>query len=130
MTTALHALTSRVLEPEEWPRLKGTELEQVWPHLNPEMTRILVVEDDYGVIVGCWALVRVWHVEGLWIDPKHRVKASVGRRLLTGMKRLARAVGAKVLVTASVSEDVTQMILAAGGDSLPGQHFVLPVGED
>jgi hypothetical protein len=119
---------TRMLPPEEWSRLKGTEAEPAIPHLDPANTRVVVVEDD-GQIVGCWVLVRVVHAEAVWIAPTHRTKFGVVRRLIAGMKTLARGWGAKGVVTAAVSDDVRRLIAKMGGAQLPGEAYVLPVGE-
>ena len=55
-------MTSRVLPPDEWPRLQGTEAETLWPHLSADNSRVLVVEQD-GAIVGTWVVMRLVHVD-------------------------------------------------------------------
>lgn len=119
-------MISRILPPEEWPRLSGTEAETVWPHFKPENTRILVVEDE-GEIVGTWSMVRVVHAECLWVAPKYRGAFGVAKRLLRGMRDIASAWGAVKVVTGSVSPEVTNMILRFGGFPMPGECFVLPI---
>jgi hypothetical protein len=115
--------TTRVLPPAEWPGLVGTELEVVWPHMRPQDS--VVVVEDRGDIVGCWALLTVKHVEGLWIAPAHRGRSSVGRRLLAGMGAL---VGPSTPVfTAALTDDVRQL-LSRIGTRLPGDHYVLNFG--
>jgi hypothetical protein len=53
---------TRLLPREEWARLAGTELETVYPVL-PQGSHVIVIEDD-GRIVGCWAVYPQWHVHG------------------------------------------------------------------
>lgn len=120
-------ITHRTLPPEEWPKLAGTELEAVWPHLTPSDAQILVIEQD-GAIVGCWALLLVVHVEGLWIAPSHRAKGGVARRLLAAMKQAARGLRVRQVATAAVSADVRTYLERLGAHKLPGEHFVLSVG--
>jgi N-acetylglutamate synthase-like GNAT family acetyltransferase len=120
-------VTTRLLPPEEWARLAGTELETVWPHLHAASAQIVVVEQD-GQIVGCWALMRVVHVEGVWIAPAYRGKASVAKRLLQGMRRAAAQWGAKTVATAALTDDVRRLVAHLGGVALPGEHFVMSVG--
>jgi len=118
-----------VLPPEEWPRLIGTELEQVWPHCDPAHVQVLVVEDG-GVIVGTWMLTRMPHAECLWIAPqyrRHRQAARIGARLVRMMRARAQAWQVPVLVTTSLTPEVTTMITKYGGTRLPGEHFALPV---
>jgi hypothetical protein len=59
-------MTRRILPAAEWSRLVGTELENVWPHLDPDRSVVIVVEDE-GQIIGCWSAFDVLHAEGIWI---------------------------------------------------------------
>jgi hypothetical protein len=118
-------MTTRLLPREDWCRLVGTELEPVWPVLPPD-AQVLIVEDQ-GAIVACWALYRLVHLEGCWIHPDHRGKGSVARRLLAGMRRTAQAMGARAVNTASVQADVSAMLTKLGAVRLGGAHFALNV---
>lgn len=121
-------LLSRVLPQTEWDRLKGTELEAIYPHLDPRRARVMVVENDRGEIVGCWSAFTIVHVEGVWIAPEHRKRGAVAARLLRLMKQITRAMGAKRVVTAAATEDVRNLVLRhLRGEQLPGDHFVFPV---
>lgn len=120
-------MTPRILDRSEWAtRLVGTDLEAVHAYLPPS-AYVLVIEDG-DAIVGCWAAIQHWHVEGLWVHPEHRKQGSVGRRLLIAMGRLLTQIGAPSVLTAALTDDVAVLILKAGGRRLPGTHFVLPVG--
>lgn len=118
-------MTTRTLPREEFGRLVGTELEAVAPILPPAAT-VLVVEDA-GQIVGCWALFPVWHAEGLWIAPAHRGKGGVARRLLAGLRTAAHAQGARAVATAATDERVESMLDRLGAVALPGVHFSMGV---
>lgn len=121
-------MITRVLPPAEWSKLVGTELEFVWPVLNPDASVILVVESDTGDLLGCWAILQVWHAEGLWIAPEYRKKTSVGRRLLNAVFGAACQAHIPNLVTAALTDEVARLITKCGGKVLPGTHFVLPTG--
>lgn len=118
---------TRVLPRAEWAKLAGTELEAVWPVL-PDSAQVIAVEDGERIIA-CWALYALWHVEGVWIDPAYRKAGSAARRLLQGMWRLARGVGARTVLTGAISDDVRDLIGRLGGFKLPGDHYVLTVKE-
>jgi hypothetical protein len=120
-------VTTRLLPPEEWHRLAGTEAEGIVPALDPVDARVLVVEDQ-GAIVGTWVLMRIVHAECVWIAPSHRGKASVAGRLLAGMRSLARIWGSQTVWTCALTDDVAGMVTKLGGVTLPGRHFALPVG--
>ena len=117
-------MTTRILPREEWPALVGTELEAVWPHL-PADAQVIVIEDQ-GAIVGCWALFHQLHAEGVWVHPAHRGKTTVARRLLMGLRATARRLGVRSVATAATTDDVRRM-LATLGVQLPGDHYVIPV---
>jgi len=119
-------MTTRVLPRHEWPRLKGTELETLWP-LLPQDADVLVVEED-GDIVGCWALYLLPHVEGVWVHPAHRGRGGVVRRLLSGMRTLVYALQRDTAVQTGAldTEDgavVAEMLKKLGAVELPGRHF-------
>jgi hypothetical protein len=120
-------MTSRLLPPEEWPRLDGTELESVWPVLDRERACVVVVEDAEGRIIGCWAGFPLWHAEGVWTAPEHRGKAGVARLLLVGMAGLAKAHGYRSVVTASIDRTVDDLLTKHGAVHLDGRHYALPV---
>ncbi|HXG71330.1 MAG TPA: GNAT family N-acetyltransferase [Gemmatimonadaceae bacterium] len=122
-------MTTRVLDRAEWAeKLAGTELDAVWPHLQQEDAQIVVVEDGARV-VGCWAVIRYVHVEGVWIAPSHRGKGSVARRLFAGMKRVAQQFGARAVLTGALTEDVRQLLRHLNATKLPGEHYCFPVGD-
>jgi hypothetical protein len=120
-------MTTRLLPTDEWARLAGTELETVWPHL-PDTARVIVVENEAGAIVGCWALFTSVHAEGVWIAPEHRKGSVVARRLLVGMKRQLEDMDATAFMTGAVSDDVRHIIQALGGTALPGEQYVIERG--
>jgi len=120
------SLMARVLPPEEWPRLNGTEAELLWPHMNPEQTRVLVVEDE-GRIVATWTLLRVVHAECLWVAPGHRGIFGVAKRLLDLMKKEASAWNVAAVMTGSLTPHVTGLIQRFGGVPVPFESFILPV---
>lgn len=119
-------MTTRVLPVEEWHRLEGTELDGV--PLDEENAVVIVVEDADGQIVGCWSILRVIHVEGMWIHPAHRRTGPVFRRLLNEMRRIVTGFhGQHVAVSAALTPDVAKLLEAYGGVKLPGEHYAFPV---
>jgi len=121
-------MTSRILPPEEWPRLQGTEAEAVWSTLDPDTARVLVVERD-DAIIGCWVLVPILHAECLWIAPAERGHGSVARRLLRLMRDTARALGFRGVATSACSDQVRHLLARIQAVPLPGTHHVIPIGE-
>jgi N-acetylglutamate synthase-like GNAT family acetyltransferase len=119
-------VTSRILPRDEWSKLAGTEAGAFADRLPVDSASLLVVEDD-GQIVATWALVSMVHAEGLWIAPSHRGRFGVVKRLLAGMRAMARSIGCPAVQTAALSSDVADFIARLGGAPLPGQAFVLPL---
>lgn len=120
-------MTTRLLPRGEWHRLKGTLLETVTPDLRHD-AQVVVVEDN-AAIVGCWVLMPVYHAEGVWIAPEHRGKASVGRRLLAGMRRLVREQGAREVLMLTTNDRTARMALKLGrATELTARHFAVEMG--
>lgn len=120
-------MTTRILPPEEWPKLAGTLLEAAWPHLDHERARIVVVEDE-GQIVGCLSLFPVWHLEGAWVAPAYRARIGVGRRLLTAIRETIRTVGATEVWTMAVNREASRMCRRFGSATLLAcEHFAVNV---
>lgn len=118
-------MITRILPPEEWSRLVGTEAEAVWPHLDSRRASVIVVEDESGRIVGTWTLITQLHAECLWIDPEHRGRGSVARRLWKELQLRAKAFGAPTVATSAVSDDVRTLLEHVGAIKLEGDHYVM-----
>ena len=114
-------LTTRVLPPEEWDRLTG-EIGAVRDQLPPDRTTVLVVEDD-GAIVGCWALLTIYHAEGVWVHPAYRKRTSVARRLWVGMWALVQSLGAESFVTGAHAPEI-DALLRERGTLLPPEYVL------
>lgn len=119
-------MRTRILPPEEWPRLIGTEAELAFPLVDPLAAEVLVVEEG-DEIIGTWMLLKVVHAECIWIAPKHRGTFGVAKRLIKGMRELASSWGVQSVVTGSVDPKVTDLILRLGGKPMPCESFILPV---
>ena len=122
-------MTTRELPFEEWDRLNGTELQTIRGVLDPQRARVLVVENDDGDIIGCWALFAAIHTEGFWVAPTHRKQGGVARRLLVTMRGWLQAEGVRAVMTASNDAEMTAYLTRLGATAIPGEHFVWPVKE-
>lgn len=119
---------TRILPPDEWPKLAGTDLQAIWPRLNSAEAHVIVVEQG-PTIVAHWLVLPVYHVECLWIHPDHQKRASVARRLWIGMRRLLADLGRSRVMTAAVSDDVRGLLAHVGAEPVPGDHYMLTVEE-
>ena len=116
-------LTDRILPFEEWDKLQGMDLARVVSQLNPDSTQVLVVEDETGRVVGCWALMPLLHAEGLWIDPAHRGHPSVARHLWSRLRATVAALGGRAIITGS-ADDRTTAMLRKRGQALPQEYLL------
>ena len=115
---------SRVLPPDEWPRLVGTEAESIWPLLDPDKAQVLVVEEG-GVIMGCWVGFVVLHAECFWARPGHPVPLRVLRALLRGMREYAERLGYGQIATAADSDRIRRALTSLHAVALPvADHYV------
>lgn len=117
-------MTSRILPHEEWARLEGTELGPVWRALDPAVARVIVVEDTYGQIAGCWSLLPFVHAEGLWIAPAHRGKSAVLRQLWQALISSANEIGIQSVVTSAASDEVAEILVKRGARPMPASYVL------
>lgn len=114
-------MTSRILPPEEWHRLSRTELGRVTQVAEPGQIEVMVIEEA-GEIVACWGLIPTLHVEGLWIDPRHK---SAAVRLWRAVKARVHGRGARAVVTSACSTTVRDLLERRGATLLPGDQYLL-----
>ena len=121
-------MTTRILPHEEWDRLAATEFHAFRPYASEQDTRVVVVEDG-PTIVGCWVVVRITHVEGLWIHPAYRGRIGVARRLLATTVATARQWADRWVMTGAQTPEIARMLRRFGAVQIPIETFVLPIGE-
>jgi hypothetical protein len=121
-------VTTRVLPVEEWATLKDNDLATTVAYLNPENTQVVVVEDN-GEIVGCWAVLRLVHVEGLWIAPSHRKRASVVRSLFVAMCDAVRRFNTTTVMTGVMTDDVRRLLRHVNAQKVEVEQYVFNIGE-
>mgnify|MGYP001567898077 CR=1 FL=1 len=120
-------MTSRVLPQEEWHQVAHLDIGRFLPYATPAHTEIVVVERE-GVIVGCWAVLRITHVEGLWIDPAYRGRVSVARRLFHATMAVARRWTDHWVMTGAQTPEIADLLRRYGATEIPMQTFVMPIG--
>lgn len=118
-------MRTRILEPDEWPRLAGTEAQELWRHLDPENARIIVVENTDGTIIATHTLMRVWHAECLWIHPAWKQRSNVLRKLWRFVQDTAISLGARTVVTTACDDRVRRLLTYLGAIQLDGTHHVI-----
>lgn len=121
---AVFPLSHRFLPPDEWHRLKGTELENFARQLSPTETHIIAVEQG-DELIACWAVTRIVHFEGLWVAPAHRKRVGVARRLLTAARHTLAAMGANWALTGAATDEVRQMLETFGAQRMPMDTYMM-----
>lgn len=120
-------MKARILPPEEWGRLEETQIPNIGPTMRPEDVQILVVEDG-DKIVSTMSVLRVTHLESLWIHPEYRGNPNVARTLLKSAVEACRKWADKWVWGCSDTEHMTHIIGRLGGTLLPIQSFMIPIG--
>jgi len=118
-------MTTRELPREEWHRLAGTELEP-YVHDQPDGVLAVLVVEDGDQIIGCWSILTLVHVEGVWIDPAHRKHGAVARQLLGAMWRRLRSLGVRAVLTGAVTTEVEQLLARLGAARVPYIPYIWP----
>lgn len=117
-------MMARILPREEWPRLAVTGLVPIFPDFPPEDVKAVVVEED-GQIVAATVVVRVVHLESLWI--KEEAGAGVSRALIRAVVDASKEWAPRIVMAQTRFEDVSKMLARLGGAFLPVDSFVLRV---
>ena len=120
-------MTARILPKGEWAKLMA-----MWPMLPQVKTDamdVVVVEDAAGEIVGCWGLITLAHVEGMWIRDDHQKRGVVLRKLWRAMRDLTLGRNIPRVITGSESVEVTNLLMKTKALALPRQ-FLLPMSRE
>jgi hypothetical protein len=123
------SLTTRVLPPDDWPRLADTDLRDVWALLSPSSAQVLVVEDEAGAIVGHCVIATWIHAEGFGVREDHRNRGDVWRRLLHAIGETSREVGNGGVIAGAASAEMAGYLARLGGIPLPASFFTVPMNE-
>lgn len=118
-------MISRVLPPSEWKRLETVPMPTMLDYVRPEDIDVCVVEDA-DRIVACWSVLRVVHLEGVWVDPAYR-KAGVVRGLIRKAFERAADGGRRWAFTGADDDRVRRIIERIGGRMIPMDTWVLPL---
>ena len=116
-------LTRRILPHNEWFKLGDNPLRQA----HPDSSRILVVEDEEGAIVGTWGILLLPHADGAWIDASHRHAGDVARHLLEGLFDELREAHIPHVLSHAQSPEIAEYLLRLGAQHIPGAVFLLPI---
>jgi hypothetical protein len=93
--------------------------------VNPDALDVVVVEDG-AEIVGCWGLITLAHVEGIWIRPDHQKRGVVLRKLWRAMRHLTTQRNIERVITGADTTDVAEILTAMHAQPM-GRQFLLPM---
>ena len=102
-------MTARMLPIEEWDRLPEY-MDPVLMRVRPCESRMCVVEDDHGEIVGRVLLYPIWLAEDAWVREDVRGNPGVGRQLLRVVRQAATELGVDVVASALGSADAVTLL--------------------
>lgn len=119
-------MKARVLPVAEWSRLASVPCGGQIPDIRPEDMAEIVVEDG-DRIVARWTVLRMTHLEGLWIDPEYR-NAGTGRRLMRLAVQTARQWADKWVQTGAQTDEVRDMLARVGAVKIEMDNYMLPLG--
>ena len=120
-------MTSRVLPKDEWDRLQATDFPAITPYVDDRDLTIIVVEDGEA-IVGCWGLLPLLHLEGLWIAPHRRGGSGVARTLVNATGAEVRRRTNRWVMTGADTDLVRRLLTRHFHAILvPGEQYAIPV---
>lgn len=118
-------MRARILRSDEWQNAEAF-MAPLMPYIRPESADIVVVEQD-GRIVGQLGLLRITHLEGLWISPEHRGNAGVMRALIRQAGALLQLRG-EDWVIGSAASDQMRGFGERLGKQIPMELYAMWVG--
>jgi hypothetical protein len=129
-----HQVIVRDLPAEEFHRLQGIGLFEIYDLPNMQHSRAVVGEEVYPdgshKIVAYWLVFDAVHVEPLWIHPDHRKKPGFARRLWKGVQDVLVATGVPIAFACIADNDAAENLpqaLRLGFKKIPGSLFFIEV---
>jgi hypothetical protein len=118
-------MRARILPVEEWHKLDDPSLPPLWGGLLPQESDVVVVEDEEGKIIARMLVMRITHLEGVWIDPEHKAVAS---RLLRESAKATFRWADKWCLGGADSLQMREIMNRLGGKKWPGEFYILGTG--
>lgn len=120
-------MTVRILPPSEWHRLNGQSISELLPFVRPADVVIIAAEDD-DRIVALWAVARLVHFEGAWIDADYRRRPKMIADVMRRAYEVAGHWTDRVVLTAATSDDVRAIIEShLNGVKVPMDSYIVPI---
>jgi len=121
-------MISRTLPMDEWAKIERTDLAGLMRYANADDIRVAVVEDG-GKIVGHCVVVKITHLEGLWMDQEHK-NGGVTSALLKQVVKTSRELANETVIAGAADgdEQMYSLLVRLGASRLPLSFFALGIG--
>jgi hypothetical protein len=96
--------------------------------MRPEDVQPVVVESDEGEILASLAVLRVAHLEGMWVNPSHR-NGGVVRALIRGVVPIARQWSNGWAFGGAADDKMRAILKGLGGVKIPMDLYALTVSQ-
>lgn len=87
-----------------------------------------VIEDEDGICASM-SVVRVVHLESLWIRPDKRGNAGIVRSLLNRVVGTVKSFGSSWVIGTGESPEVESFIKRLGGKPVNTTSYIIPIGD-
>lgn len=120
-------MRTRILGVDEWGRIEEAGAPPITPLVNPDNAARVVVEGD-GDILAAISVLRVTHLEDLWIHPGHRDNLGVTRALLRQAVAFPQIRGESWVLGSINSDRMRRFVARLNGVRIPGEYYAFGIG--
>jgi hypothetical protein len=121
-------MKARILPPADWERVRGKGMDGMLPHMDPANAHVVVVEDEDGEIVAHVGVLRVTHLESLWLHPRMRGNVGAARRLAREAVRAAGPWLNQWAMAQVASPEIEDVVTRLGGVKIPVDCYAIALG--
>jgi hypothetical protein len=117
-------MMARVLPQSEWSRVSGGDLPEIMKRVLPRDMEVIVIEDGDS-IVAHMLVMRLTHLEGVWIKPGYEHSAN---RLLRHTVQSARKWNDRWVVAGANDDTMRDIMSRMGGRKIEAEFYSLGLG--
>jgi hypothetical protein len=119
-------MKARILPAEEWVKFEDPKLPPLFSAMLPKEVSVIVVEDEEKIIARM-LVMRITHLEGVWIDPEYK-NAGVTGALLRQTAAVVNSHGDVWAMAGSADSVMTDILERMGGVQISADFFALGIG--
>lgn len=120
-------MNTRVLEPSEWHRVQDLDVGELLQFVRTEDVKVVVVEHE-DEIIASWTIMRMVHLEGVWVHPQHK-NAGVVRSLIRKTKEEAAEWSSAWVVTSAASDAVRAILSRMHAKKVEADMYTLALDQ-